>query len=639
MQSGSTPTKTERRAHPRQKIQSLTYVELGNGNGGIALNVSEGGMTVVAAQPLDAEGTLDVALQLPQTRKRLQVKGEVRWLSDSRKEAGLQFVNLSSEALADIRDWMAREASPQPVDETFRPMPTYREPPRPSADESFFADEDEVEQEVEEQVEERTELQTEGRREEQTAELTKEPAKEQTEVETIQAREAVENEAAVKAREPETTAKKLERVFEAGHGEMEVEAAATETFTLEPLTPSPAARANGEVVEAATTPAVNGARRTPFSTLASELPGAAPVQPASALKTNVLREFEEDRGLLSAQSPSTLISSPPIATNLTHPLDLPRLVFGSSYQTSQEIPEETGKDIRVHLQSGWVLGVLVLLLALISFFSGMAVRRGALNRMVGDNEQGGARTSSALTPSAAPTTQNSAAATASSVPTRQVDIEVVDSANRKWTIPMNAGGTIAPPTTTAPETTTQTQPANDTAKTAASTAASAKSQFQPSAANPPVAPTPSTNNTKTTSNTDLSDATTSDNGNGGLMMTLPETPVAASSSIAISVRRFIPIPPDAAARNRNLQVGSLANLVEPAYPAEAVQEKVDGTVKLRATISADGSIGYLDAESGPRALLPNSLTAVRNWRYAPTLLNGKPIETQEEITIVFRLPR
>jgi outer membrane biosynthesis protein TonB len=629
MQSGSMPPKSERRAHPRQKIQSLTYVELGNGNGGIALNVSEGGMTVVAAQPLDAEGTLDVALQVPQTRKRLELKGEVRWLSDSRKEAGLQFVNLSSEALTDIRDWMAREASPQPVDETFRPMPTYREPSRPSADESFFADEDEVEQQVEEQIEEQTEVQTEERTEEQTAELTKEPAKEQTEVETIQARAAVENEAAVKAREPETTAKKLERVFEAGHREMEVEAAATETFTLEPLTPGHAARANGEVVEAPTTPGVNGARRTPFSTLASELPGAAPTQPASALEASSLREFEDDRGLLSAQSPSTLISSPP------HPLELPRPVFGSSYQTSQEIPEETGKDIRVHLQSGWVLGVLLVLLALISFFSGMAVRRGALNRMVGDNEQGGARTSSALTPSAAPTTQNSAAATTSSVPTRQVDIEVVDSANRKWTIPMSAGGTVAPPTATAPETSTPTQPAND----AASTAAPAKSQPQPSAANPPVAPTPSANNTRTTSNTDLSDATTSDNGNGGLMMTLPETPVAASSSIAISVRRFIPIPPDAAARNRNLQVGSLANLVEPAYPAEAVQAKVDGTVKLRATISADGSIGYLDAESGPRALLPNSLTAVRNWRYAPTLLNGRPIETQEEITIVFRLPR
>jgi hypothetical protein len=37
--------------------------------------------------------------------------------------------------------------------------------------------------------------------------------------------------------------------------------------------------------------------------------------------------------------------------------------------------------------------------------------------------------------------------------------------------------------------------------------------------------------------------------------------------------------------------------------------------------------------------MPATLTAVRNWRYNPTLLNGKPIETQEEVTVVFRLPR
>jgi len=617
MQSGSMPPKTERRAHPRQKIQSLTYVELGNGNGGIALNVSEGGMTVVAAQPLDAEGTIDIALQLPQTRKRLQVKGDVRWLSDSRKEAGLQFVDLSSEALADIRDWMAREASPQPVDEAFPPMPTYREPPRREPEESFFADEEEAEPEAE--VE--------------------------TKVETVEAAPEVKDEAAAKARDAETTRKKLERVFEAGHREMQAEAASAETFTLEPLMPRPSAappgeaRAGAEHVEAPGAPRVNGAKRTPFSAIASGLPDAAPMQSTNAPEVNAPRETENDRGLPSAQSPSMLISSPPIATNPPHPLELPRPIFGSSFQTSQEIPEETGKDIRVHLQSGWVLGVLVVLLALISFFSGMAVRRGALNRMVGEGDGYGGRTGSALTPGAAPTTQNSAAvaASTSSTPTREVDIEVLDSANRKWTIPMSAGGTVTAPATTASDTAPQTQPANDVANTAAP--ANSQPQPQTTAANPPVAPTSSTNNTKTTSNTDLSDASTTDNGNGGLLMTLPETPVAASSSIAISVRRFIPIPPEAAARNRNLQVGSLANLVEPAYSAEAVQEKVDGTVKLRATISADGTVGYLDAESGPRALLPNSLTAVRNWRYNPTLLNGKPIETQEEITIVFRLPR
>ena len=123
------------------------------------------------------------------------------------------------------------------------------------------------------------------------------------------------------------------------------------------------------------------------------------------------------------------------------------------------------------------------------------------------------------------------------------------------------------------------------------------------------------------------------------MLALPETPVAASSLVAISARRFIPIPPEAAARNRNLQVGSLENLVEPTYPAEAMQHGVDGTVKLRGTISLDGSMQFLDAVSGPQALMPATLIAVRNWRYNPTLLNGKPIETQEEITIVFRLPR
>jgi TonB family protein len=268
----------------------------------------------------------------------------------------------------------------------------------------------------------------------------------------------------------------------------------------------------------------------------------------------------------------------------------------------------------------------------------MAVRRGALNRMVGEGEPYGSRTGAQLTPGSSPAVSNPAAVANASAPSRQIDIEVIDSADRKWTIPMVAGAALAPASSTATETAAQTQ-ATDNPANSATPINPATSQPQTSAANPPAPATPATNNTKTTSNADLSDATTSDSGNGGLMMTLPETPVAASSSIAISVRRFIPIPPEAAAHNRNLQVGSLANLVEPAFPAEAAQQGVEGIVKLRATFAADGSVQYLDAESGPKVLMPNALTAVRNWRYNPTLLNGKPIETQEEITIVFRLPR
>jgi TonB family protein len=627
-QSGSMPPKSERRAHPRQRIQSLTYVELGNGNGGIALNVSEGGMTVVAAQPLDAEGTIDIALQLPQTRKRLQVKGDVRWLSDSRKEAGLQFVNLSSEALADIREWMAREASPQPVDETFAPLPTYREPPRRPVEESFFADEDEAQEEV--------------------GEAASDAVLELVEAKPIETPDEPVNSPVMDASALETTATKLQRVFEAGHREMEAQAADAETFFLEPLPKEPAkqvveARASTKTTEAPAAPAVNGggSRRTPFSTLASESPAARLTEPPRGVDPVPALGAEAESDSRREPAPSRLTSSTAIATSSLAPLDLPRPVFSSSYQPD-ETAEETGKDIRVHLQSGWVLGLLIVLLAMISFLAGMAVRRGALNRMVGDAEPyGGARPATSLTPGASPSTQNSAAGTngVSPAPSRQVDIEIVDSANRKWTIAMNPAGTVVPAASTPSETPAQTQPASSATDSAAKPNSQPSSQPQTSAANPPAPPAPSTNNTKTTSNADLSDATTSDNGNGGLLLSLPETPVAASSSIAISVRRLIPIPPEAAAHNRNLQVGSLANVVEPAYPAEAAQQGVEGSVKLRVTFAADGSVQYLDAESGPKALLPNSLTAVRNWRYNPTQLNGKPIETQAEITIVFRLPR
>ncbi|MGO9589358.1 MAG: hypothetical protein ACLP3K_04835 [Candidatus Acidiferrales bacterium] len=31
-------------------------------------------------------------------------------------------------------------------------------------------------------------------------------------------------------------------------------------------------------------------------------------------------------------------------------------------------------------------------------------------------------------------------------------------------------------------------------------------------------------------------------------------------------------------------------------------------------------------------------SAVRQWRYTPTLLDGKPIELQEEVSVVFQPP-
>jgi len=83
---------------------------------------------------------------------------------------------------------------------------------------------------------------------------------------------------------------------------------------------------------------------------------------------------------------------------------------------------------------------------------------------------------------------------------------------------------------------------------------------------------------------------------------------------------------------------SLLYRVEPLYPTDAVQKQIEGTVKLTAVIGTDGKVIGLGVVSGPTVLVSAALSAAREWRYVPALLNGEPIETQTDITIEFRLP-
>ena len=99
-----------RRVHPRQRAVSLTYVDLGESNGGIVLNVSESGIGIQAVEMV--EGPTTVRLQLPGSKKHLEVRTELAWVGPSRKEAGLCFVDLSEDTLKQIRNWIACEASP-----------------------------------------------------------------------------------------------------------------------------------------------------------------------------------------------------------------------------------------------------------------------------------------------------------------------------------------------------------------------------------------------------------------------------------------------------------------------------------------------------------------------------------------------
>lgn len=76
---------------------------------------------------------------------------------------------------------------------------------------------------------------------------------------------------------------------------------------------------------------------------------------------------------------------------------------------------------------------------------------------------------------------------------------------------------------------------------------------------------------------------------------------------------------------------------KPAYPRLALTARIEGTVRLQATISRDGRIENLHVLSGHPMLTGPAMDAVREWRYQPVLLNGDPVEVITEIEVNFRL--
>jgi protein TonB len=115
---------------------------------------------------------------------------------------------------------------------------------------------------------------------------------------------------------------------------------------------------------------------------------------------------------------------------------------------------------------------------------------------------------------------------------------------------------------------------------------------------------------------------------------------AQLSGFMVSPRLDPPAPqpvPQPKQASSILEAGALIHRVDPVYPALAKDQRVQGTVKLRATIGQDGAVRSVQVVSGSALLTDAAASAVRQWRYGPTLLNGKPIGTTKDIEVQFRL--
>jgi periplasmic protein TonB len=75
----------------------------------------------------------------------------------------------------------------------------------------------------------------------------------------------------------------------------------------------------------------------------------------------------------------------------------------------------------------------------------------------------------------------------------------------------------------------------------------------------------------------------------------------------------------------------------PWYPPLAAKAHIQGDVILHAIIDTTGNVTRLRVLSGHPLLAQSALDAVKQWKYRPYLLEGKPVEVDTTITVKFHL--
>jgi TonB family protein len=536
----------EQRGYERQRVASLAYVDLGECNGGILLNVSEGGIHVRAAAPLVTEEAPALRFQLPPQREWITASGQIVWTDESRTAAGIEFVDLPEETAARIREWARSDAA------------------------------------------------------------------------------GVNRQGEVGAIREQT-----ERLLEA-------------------LAPS-------TVAEDTVVPAAG---------VGSAVEQVSPVAPRAPLVPADVAE------------PVRVIVPVPVSTGAGR---VPQLLLAGLPEPGPAMAP--GGDVASRPRPSWIaFAVSVTLAALLSsavvwFLAG----RGAVNKVVAKVENMAPHRSEPAEGVEAPRDATSAAADA---PAAGFATQTAP-AQQQASGSADGGGIALPAATTAPQQTNRTEgpagrapiskagasPGAETARQGGKAASALESAVAAPAARPSeVPPTPAVgghgelaqgaqigqvpagnvaNPPAGFSATALAGGAQASRGNAVPPATpaAPQTTEIVKGTVTVSASPFpsIRIPPEVKAQatkeGASLQIGQLTARVEPLYPEDAQQRRVEGTVKLHAVIGRDGAVQNIEVIGGPPLLVPAAVNAVRQWRYTQTLLGGQPVEAEQNITIVFRLTK
>jgi TonB family protein len=569
----------DRRVHFRQPVRSLAYVELGDGNGGIALNISEGGMAVQAVMSLGGDDLPALRVQLSHSKKQIELKGRVAWTADLRKLAGVQFVDVSDDTRRQLREWISLESPDRAVSV------------RPEASIAAVKEE--------------------------TTTTTASPA--------VAARPAASRHTTI-----------VEVPLEPDESRPADELAATPPAPAIAETPKPApvafpSRPRNPVVPAADVPpAFNPvAASSPVTELPKPVEFPDPLENLPANKVPAAADIPSE---LDAAKPA-LPKEPSLPSRLpslpTRPAALPRKsasFFAAAAAPAAEtavtrdpvfLPEDrfgfrqpetdaSTKEAKGISPAKWKTSTWVAIFALVALVAGWVAGHGSFNR-------GLLRSGSQQAPSddvnETVTEEDSSQPSASSAPP-PAQIEVIDSSNRRWIVPISPAAGRA---------------------TAVALPKNADNGEPASASSAPPAISVSTRPQNSSAGGSAAPAVVSSSSVPARNASAPAAPSETRNGLPSSSQQEVV--------QNDLLPGELIHKVEPEYPPAALDQKVEGTVKIMAVIDVNGNVKSAQPLSGPRMLIPPALEAVRQWKYGPTMLHGQAIETQRQITIAFEVAK
>lgn len=99
-----------------------------------------------------------------------------------------------------------------------------------------------------------------------------------------------------------------------------------------------------------------------------------------------------------------------------------------------------------------------------------------------------------------------------------------------------------------------------------------------------------------------------------------------------------PMPKFAAPVSQGVSPVVIERKVQPIYPPQAFALRLEGQVILMATVAETGKVESVKVISGNAILAQAGADAVRQWRYRPFVLDGKPIRMQTQVTLNFKAP-